>query len=266
MKYFKFYFFLIYFYLILHVFSVEILEKDESIKTANGYIIFNSSQFEIGDEMYFELNAKSWCYEYLDYQYFDSIDSIGYYSHLSYSVAKEASSSTTINGVITSYTLYFTIKKTEGELNGLKGDYLLLQYHCDNSNVEFKNTKTNGKSKVAIIAIIVFVVFIVLFVGIILIICYCNKRRSIASVVYEGGQNYPYQVNPYYTGQIIQPQYQYGNVASIYQNHNIVINAPPNNINYNYGDASQNVRIVQNGVAPSSNEENYLQKLEKPKT
>ena len=45
----------------------------------------------------------------------------------------------------------------------------------------------------------------------------------------------------------------------------MVINAPPNSINYNNGASPQNVQIIQNGAAPSSNEENYVQKFEKPK-
>ena len=264
MKYFKFYFFFINIYLIINVLSIQILKKDESIKTDNNYVIFDSSQFAIEDEMYFELKAKSLCDEYLDYQFFDNIDSIDYYSDLSYYTSKEASSSTSINGVITSYTLYFTIKKKESELNGLKGNYLLLQYNCDISSVEFSNTKTSGKTKVITIAIIVVVIFVVVFVGIILIICFCLKRRS-NPIIYEGQQNYPYHVNPYYPGQIIQPQYQYGNAAIVYPNSNMVINAPPNSVNYNNGAFPQNVQIIQNGAAPSSNEENYVQKFEKPK-
>lgn len=261
MKYFQIYF---YFYIIINVLSQEILKKDGSIKTNNGYVIFDSSTFVNGDEMYFELDAKSWCDENLYYQFFDNIDSIQYYSQLKYSVRKEASSSTTINGAITSYTLYFTIEKIEAKLDGLKGDYLLLQYDCDKSSVEFSNTKTSGKTKVATIAIIVVVVFIVFVVGIILLFCFCCKRRRISNMIYE--QNYPYQVSPYYTGQVIQPQYPYpyGNVAIVYQNPNMIT---PNNQNYNYGVVPQNAQIVQNGASPppSSNPENNLQKLEKPK-
>ena len=268
MKYIKFDFFLIYFYLIINVFAAQILKRDDTIKTDNNYVVFDSSEFAIGDEMHFELDAKSWCSEYLDYQYFDSIDSIDYSSELNYYIEKEASSSTRVNGVITSYTLYFTIKKTEDELDGLKGNYLLLKYECDKNSVEFGNTKKSGKSKIATIVIVVIVVFIVVFVGIFLVIYFCRKRRSIPGVIYEGQENYPYpypyQVNPYYPGQVIQPQYQNGNVAIIYPNQNMVINAP-NNANYNYGVTPQNVPIVQNGATPSSNRDNYLQKYEKPK-
>ena len=216
--------------------------------------------------MHFELGAKSWCSEYLYYQYFDNIDLIDYPSELNYYTEKEASSSTKINGVITSYTLYFTIKKTEDELSGLKGDYLLLKYECDKRSVEFGNTKKSGKSKVTTIAIVIVVVFLVVFVGIFLLICYCCKRRRMSGVIYEGQQNYPYpyQVNPYYPGQVIQPQYPNGNVAIIYQNPNMLINTP-NNINYNYGSAPQNVPIVQNGATPSSDQDFYSQKFEKPK-
>ena len=263
MKKFKINSFLIFFYLIINVLSVEILQKDKSIKTDNNYIIFDSSQFAIGDKMYFELDSKGWCSEYLDYQYFDNIDSINYYSELKYDVEKEASSSTTVNGSIKSYTLYFTIKKTENELDGLKGDFLLLEFNCDKSPIEFSNTKTSGKSKIVTIVIIVIVVFFVLIIGIVLLIRYCYKRR-ITGAVYGVEQNYPYQVNPYYAGQPFPPQYQYGNATIIYQNPNAVMNIP-NNVNNNYGAAPQNVPIVQNNEIPSSREDNFVQKYEKPK-
>ena len=46
-------------YLIINVLSTEILRKDGSVKTRDGYIIFDSSEFLIGDTMYFEIESSS---------------------------------------------------------------------------------------------------------------------------------------------------------------------------------------------------------------
>ena len=41
-------------YLIINVLSTEILRKDGSVKTRDGYIVFDSSEFLVGDTMHFE--------------------------------------------------------------------------------------------------------------------------------------------------------------------------------------------------------------------
>ena len=297
MKFIKNYFFVIFFNLIVGVLLEDILQRNESKKTNNDYIIFNSSSFSIGDEMYFEIKSKGDCDDILYYQYYDNVSSIDYNNtELYYNTKSTSSSSSKVNGKIKSLSLYYTIKKKENELDGLKGDYLFFNFDCDES-VEFVNSKKNN-NLTTILAIVAAV--IILSIACILIIRYCRKRRM-EGVIYEEGYNYPYQGNPYpiqgipYPNQGIPypnqgnpypypypnssgmsiPQ-QNGNSTFIYQNNpNMIINNPNNNnhnigkkVKHNKGAGKKKIKIFDKGMIPgpqSASNSDALQKLEKPK-
>ena len=226
-------------YLIINVLSTEILRKDGSVKTSDGYIIFDSSEFLIGKTIHFEIKSKSDCDNYLYYKHYDNIDNIDFsYSNFYqlYSVKSDYQSTFSVNGVIQSITRHFEIKKKEEELGDLNGNYLYLHFDCVGS-VEISNSKS---SKNTIIIVVVIIVIIVLAVFIIVIVCFCIRRRTRINNIYNIQQGYPPQVNPYYPQQPIYPPY--GMPPIVYQVPNAINNNP---INANNG-VPNNVPIIQN--------------------
>ena len=271
MKILKIFLFLLY-CLIKNVFSIEILQKYSTITTYESYVIFNSTDFSEGKEIYLRFDAKDICDDYLYYEYYDDVDLISR-SKPKYSQKQEFSETTTINGKITKYVLYFTIKKVNYELNGLKGNYILLNYDC-NGKVEIENTEKNEKNSSLIVVFVCIGVFLFVIIIIVVICCYCQRMKRASRL-----QNI-YPENQFYYG---QPVYQqYGNGPYIYQtpiqiqnpnmNMNMMVNNNPSPNNMPYMNVPQNVQIIQNGAisqnqnfAPSSNREKISQNFEKPK-
>ena len=184
-------------YLLINILSIEILRKDGSVKTRDGYIIFDSSEFLIGDTMYFEIESSSNCADYLYYQYYDDIDNINFsYSNFyqMHSVRYDYQSSVTVNGVIQSLTRHFEIEKKQGEMGDLDGNYLYLEFDCFGL-VEISNTKSSGKT--IIIIVVVIVVFIIVAVFIFTLVFCCVRRcyRTRVNNIYNAPA---YQVSPYY--------------------------------------------------------------------
>ena len=70
--------FLFYFYFLVQALSSpeEILNKYSSIKTTNNYAIVNITDFNYNDNIYLSLKSFSSCEEYIEYQFYDSIEDI----------------------------------------------------------------------------------------------------------------------------------------------------------------------------------------------
>ena len=256
MKFFKV--FLILFYLsFANVYSDEILQKYSEVSVYSGCVIFNATDFQIGEKIYLEIETKGDCSNELYYQHYNDMTYI--YGLPELVTRTTTSSSTSVNGKTTT-TYYFTIKKST-DINDLQGNYIQLYYDCDDK-YKIKNTESSGATK--LIIIVCCVVGAVLVVIIIIIVLCCYRRRVRNRI------GYVYPVNPYYSGQQVYPQY--GNGPFIYQtpNMNMIMYNSPNNMNY--GNIPQNIQIVQNGsapqpkdkVQPSSNRENFSNKKEKP--
>ena len=138
------------FYIILTFFFIkvllsnDILEKYVSISTYNDSIIFNSTNFSKGDiiSFKFEINSSqddynnNICEEQLEYEYYDDINNI-IYNNTRFSTKAILSESSNL-------TKFFNINKTESELNGLEGNYLLLYFNCDGL-VTIENIRKNTK-------------------------------------------------------------------------------------------------------------------------
>ena len=120
--------------------SLATLQKDESVTVSStvGMIFFNSSSFQIDEEIEFEIKATSFFndeinYEFLDKQNLSNVGDNTFFVEAEYTKNKE------VNGQ--SYVFnYFTIYKNNDNLNGLNGKYLLLTFYCD-GNVTIKNGK-----------------------------------------------------------------------------------------------------------------------------
>lgn len=226
MSYFKHFILITIFFISVQASSdIPILKKYDKVKSGNGKVIFESKEFANGDKMYFEVNAKGDCYSRtLNYGYYDTPDNIDESSLTSFDVASKSSSSSSVQGRVTSLTLYFTIKKNSDEFKNSNGEYLLLYFDCPRT-IEFENTETDGAKKIAIIVIVVFIVFFVMVAVIIGVCCYCARKRARMRRAFIGQPNMMYGVPP--------PMYpQQGNMVMMYGGQQQVI-VHPNEIPYN---------------------------------
>ena len=104
-------------YLYINILSRKILSQYGETSTTEGYIVFNSSSFANGDEMYFTLSTDGMCNNSLD---------ILYYTYLSnatesplttpYNVRKDSVRNKTVCGKITSFRFFLLLRKKKNNL------------------------------------------------------------------------------------------------------------------------------------------------------
>ena len=135
--------FLFYFYFLVQALSSpeEILNKYSSIKTTNNYAIVNITDFNYNDNIYLSLKSYSSCEEYIEYQFYDSIEDIFNdttdikFNGRPYYIYKNNMFDPKNKTI-----LFFGIAKRKEILSKLKGNYLSLIFCCK-GEVEIINTK-----------------------------------------------------------------------------------------------------------------------------
>ena len=255
MPYFRYYIIITLFLLSVKVHALPVLKKYGKVEKTTGKVIFESKDFSEGDNMYIKVSKKGEFNNELKYEYFNTDEEIEDSSITSHYVTYQSSSSSSVNGRVTSSTKYFTIKKNSGEYGGSNGNYLLLKIDYYNlvNDVDFENTENDGSTNGIIIVIIVLVVFLVLIGVIIGVACYCRRKRAImrqayinqAPMMMYGGPQpmYPQQ------GNIV---YMYGGQQGMTQPNGI----PYNNPNMQYSNIPNNTPsglVVQNNQIPQQN-------------
>jgi len=233
--------------------TIPTLKKYDKVKSETGKVIFESKDFTNGDNMYFKVKANGDCYgKDLNYEYYDTDNEITELSSTRLYVTSHSSSSSSVQGRVTSLTRYFTIKKKSDEFKGLNGEYLLLYFKCS-ITVEFENTETDGAKKIAIIVVVVFVVFLVVMAVIIGVCCYCIRKRARMRRAYISQPNMMYGVPP--------PIYpQQGNMVMMYGGQQVIVQPngiPYNNPNVPYSNLPYN---TPSGLAANNNlipQQNY---------
>jgi hypothetical protein len=142
----KFTYFIFFACIIISAFSYPTLKKYDSLKTNEEFVFFESGDFSEGDKMYFKITTEGYIptvSDFLYYEYYDNIESVAEGSYLKYYTKSSTRSSTSVNGVVTSSTSYFTITKKAGELDDSNGKYLLLSYGCI-GQYKIENTESDG--------------------------------------------------------------------------------------------------------------------------
>ena len=107
--------------------------KDEQIQTTQKYCIFDSSIFNIGDEIYFKIKATEFNKKNLGYMYLDTIPNDFDFTSIISIQYEEPEKETEIkddNNKIEKYIKYYIIKKTNENLSDLEGKYLILYFDC----------------------------------------------------------------------------------------------------------------------------------------
>ena len=175
--------FIIYIYILFisninNISSIKILEKYGTIKTNNEPVVFCSEKFSVGERMNFKISSTQSISNKLSYQYYDNINDINFNDlnkayKTKYNITTKVQETTSILGVVIFHIRRFTIIKKEKELNGLKGDYLLLNFHGD---VTIENTRFG-------LNIIIFLI-ICTIIGFILvrIVIYFRYKRLMNSI------------------------------------------------------------------------------------
>lgn len=254
MSYFKYFILIIILFISVKASStIPILKKYNKVKSENGKVIFESKDFANGDKMHFKLKANGDCYSRtLNYEYYDTSDEINEYSATIFEVTSQSSSSSSINGRVTSLTRYFTIKKKSDEFKDTNGEYLLLFFDCPRT-IEFENTEKDAAKIVIIIVVVVLVVFLVVIGVIIGVCCYCVRKRARMRQAYMSQPNMMYGAP--------QPIYpQQGNMVMMYGGQQVIVQPngiPYNNPNVQYSNLPNN---TPSGLAANNNrvpQQNY---------
>ena len=254
----------------------EVLNKYGSIKTKYSSMIINSTDFNLGDDIYLTFNSESNCDEYLRYQFYDEIKDIyNQTSDLKYNMRPGSKAITHLLGSKTHLSLYYTINKNKGYLENLKGNILYIEFKCE-GEVEIKNTKDNASIIYLYIGIFIAILFLIIFCFLVAKGClfwyiclkFVFKKRmynvdNIGVPVNLGNNqlymNYPQNSIVYVT----QPQNEFNNVNSISNNmnYNYNYNFNPNNMPQNiqqYPYRQINSEISANSEFMNSTERNFV--------
>ena len=163
--------FIIYLFLLIHKVNSSselILQKFGSVKTTDNSMIFNTSQFNEGDDIYIIIDSELDCDEYISYQFYDNINEIyKQTTELKYIKSSDSYELTNIFGKKTHLSLYYTIKKEKNILDNLKGDILYFEFKCE-GEVEIKNSKKVDSKISAYIGNL----FVIFFLIICFILCF----------------------------------------------------------------------------------------------
>ena len=221
-----------------YVFKIDLKKYEKvTVPSTEAHIIFDSSDFKKGEEIYFKVTADSFNEDYLLYKFFDDGASMANVDLDTYKKATPSKTDNEYDGEeIVSVTKYFTIKKDERDLGSLEGKYLVIVFDCT-GNVLIENTKEN-EGKTTMIVIIVVVVVVVILVAI-CIFCYCKRRKALANgtttnEVYVGNNDPNYNMNPGNNANVYNKNYNNNNYNNNYNNNNY------NNNNYNNNNYNNN--------------------------
>ena len=238
--------------LIKGIISYQIIEKYDSEKTSNNYIVLKTSEFDIGDYIYISVTTNYACYD--TYLYYDFYASINEKETLTYSDSVDYSSVTRISSYNSFKETYsYKLKKQNSYEN-----YLYLESNC-RAPLVFENTENSGET-VIIIAIVISIIGFAIIIAI--IVCCCKKCKryrvygTVPAPITPVYQVSPYVIQPGVGGVMIQP----------------VVNVQPYGVNYiqtpNYAQNINNQYVQYNSTNPVQTTSDYRMdqeiKYEKP--
>ena len=191
------------------------LEKYKTVKVDSSeiVIIFDSSDFKEGEEMYFKLKAEK------QYFYDDPKYNGIYYEYISGDVLydedelKLARFQGKIETEETFQTKYFSITKKSSEFRGTNGNNLLIYFMIGGGEVEITNTKED-EGKIETWIIVVIVVAVVLVIGI-SVGCWCWRRKK--QLAAQNATTAGYVQDPGYAQNPNYAQAPYGQNLQLYQ-------------------------------------------------
>ena len=151
------------------IFSLN-LGKDGILEIEDNTIVFNSSNFNLYDNIEFKFSTYYYCENILHYQFYDIYNRVYQIFHANHSVISSKEVIEDKKDI-----KYFTIYKINEVLNGLDGNFLLLKFNCT-GKVEIENF--SHKLKKEYIALIIIMIIIIIIITIVSIICYLKKNNK----------------------------------------------------------------------------------------
>ena len=200
-------------------------------------VIFDSKDFEIGDEINIKITGK-FIDNYIYYYFFDDFNKLESLSQYEIETLDYESSNKEESHNDGTQTRYYTILKLNIVLNDSNGKYLAIYAYMDGAyNIE--NTKENEANLLtAIIVIIVVLIVVAVIIGVII---YCIRKRQAA--MRQANQNIPV------TAQIVNVQSNYIPNNNVYNNGQAY-----NNIDYNNNQGYNNNLDYNNNVGYNNNQ------------
>ena len=175
--------------LICTIYSVDILQKYESITidcSKNKLINFNATEFSLNEEMYFKLTFhNSYAYDSFYYQFseYTTIYLLGRKWSFSYTEKEESDYAN----------VYHKIKKEEDK------NYMVMEFYC-NGNLDIENTKEGEpvKDNFTLILVLIIVIPTVVVILLIILALYLRKTGKCERRLYQYNMpNLIYQRNLY---------------------------------------------------------------------
>ena len=149
----------------------DIVKKNSEInvKSSEGGFIFDSSDYNVGDKIYFKIKAKDFYEDNLFYEFFDDLSK--YYPKYTYEEYDEAVPTKSENNK-TSKIKYYSIQKKNGK-------YLIAYFDCEGT-VTIKNTETDeGHKKISnTTTIVIIVILVIIVIGVFAYYCYRRKKNQ----------------------------------------------------------------------------------------
>ena len=213
------------------------LEKYNKTYTQSSYIIFNSTDFKLDEEIYLKISGY-FKEQYIEYKFFDDwyeISTTTLYLDLEkeYPNKNETKTDKEKNNGYEYHVKYYTIEKTKSNLKSAKkGNYLLIHTNMD-GYYDIENTKDNeGLDTITIIIIVVVVVVVLAIAG----IAYCCCRKKTTGQVAQNNQANTEVVNinnnaGYNNNAAYNKNSGYNNNAAYYNNNVVTYNNTNSNPN-----------------------------------
>jgi len=165
-------------------------KKYESHTTRENHVIFDPTEFKIGDKMYFRVTASEFIDDEMGYEYLDEIPQ-NYqfiFDDSKHTVEPYHSSDKDDDDDDGDDIRYYKIVKKQEEIGNLQGTYLILYFNC-NGAVKIENTKYDQGLIMKIVSIVISVGVAIAFV-LIIYFCYCKKKSD------DSNDNKPNDNNP----------------------------------------------------------------------
>jgi hypothetical protein len=248
----KFQICIIYLYFFNKVFSASVrydFRKYESYSTRDGHAIFDPTEFNNGDTMYFKVTASSFKSDSLGYEYLDEIPDA--YSFTYDNNKRTVKSYHKVDGDDDDEesVRFYKFEKSQNELGSLKGTYLIFYFDCE-GKVEIENTEKD-EGKINLILTIVFSVVGLIIIGIIAYFCFCRKKKEDSEDDNKSNENKNYNNNQQINNNDGNtPSQNYVSQNGIYSNQNLNNNynyAQNNNTFNNYNYNKNNVTVYNSG-------------------
>ena len=251
----KFQICIIYLYFFNKVFSASVrydFRKYESYSTRDGHAIFDPTEFNNGDTMYFKVTASSFKSDSLGYEYLDEIPNA--YSFTYDNNKRTVKSYHKVDGDDDDddkeSIRFYKIEKSQNELGSLKGTYLIFYFDCE-GKVEIENTEKD-EGKINLILTIVFSVVGLIIVGIIAYFCFCRKKKEVYEDDKKSNENNNNNNNQHINNNEANfPPQNYVSQNGIYSNQNV-------NYNNNYAQNNNNFNNYNNNNVTAYNTGNNI--------